>query len=205
MTDAPVLAGLTAGGTAAAWSAAGFTVVEDRIRMGAVTVQLTGAPGGLESWALDPSQADEVDGLPLQGVSPLDDPGRHAHTTTSIDHLVIASPDLDRTTEALGAAGVELRRIRDAGRMEQRFFRAGEVILELIGTPGAHGEGPATFWGLALTAEDLDAAAAVLGDALGPITAAVQRGRHIATLRHEPLGLAVPIAFLTAPPRGDGA
>jgi hypothetical protein len=86
--------------------------------------------------------------------------------------------------------------------MEQRFFRLGEVILELVGTPGAHGEGPATFWGLALTVDDLDAAATHLGERLGPVTDAVQRGRRIATLRHEAVGLHVPIAFLTAaPPR----
>ena len=84
--------------------------------------------------------------------------------------------------------------------MEQRFFRIGEVILELIGKPGAHDDGPATFWGVALTVDDLDAAATLLGDDLGPITDAVQRGRRIATLRHEALGLGVPIAFLTPPP-----
>jgi hypothetical protein len=114
--------------------------------------------------------------------------------------VVVASPDLDRTTEALGAIGLELRRSRDAGRMEQRFFRAGEVILEVVGRPDAHDDGPSAFWGLALTAADLAAAGTLLGDALGPVSEAVQRGRRIATLRHEAVGLHVPIAFLTPPP-----
>jgi predicted enzyme related to lactoylglutathione lyase len=202
---APALVGLSVGGADEAWSAAGFTVVDHRIRMGAVTVQVTGGPGGVESWALDPVDADVVDGLLLTTVTPLDQIADHPNTTTAIDHVVIASPDLDRTTEAFGAVGIELRRTRDAGRMEQRFFRAGEVILEVIGAPGAHGDGPATFWGLALTVADLDATAARLGEHLGPVSDAVQRGRRIATLRHEPLGLAVPIAFMTAPPSRDPA
>jgi hypothetical protein len=201
----PALVGLRVGGDAEAWSAAGFAVVDDRIRMGAVTVQVTGAPGGIDSWVLDPADADVVDGLPLTPVAPLDEAPDHPNTTTSIDHVVVASPDLDRTTESFGAVGLELRRTRDAGRMEQRFFRAGEVILELIGQPGAHGGGPATFWGLALTVADIDGATAVLGEHLGPVTDAVQPGRRIATLRHEPLGLAVPIAFMTPRPPRDPA
>jgi hypothetical protein len=200
----PALVGLRVGGDAAAWSAAGFSVVDDRIRIGTVTVQVTGASGGVETWSLDPAEADVVDGLPLTPAATARATD-HPNTTTSIDHLVIASPDLDRTTEAFAAIGLELRRTRDAGRMEQRFFRAGEVILEVLGQPGARGSGPATFWGLAMTVADLDAAAATLGEHLGPIKDAVQRGRRIATLRHEPLGLAIPIAFMTAPGPRDAA
>ena len=200
----PTLAGLTAGGTSGAWTAAGFTVDGERIRMGTVDVRVTGEAEGIIAWSLT-----EVDDGVIDGVTTFrGTPGRpdvHPNTTTAIDHVVLASPDLDRTTEALGAFGIELRRIRDAGRMEQRFFRLGEVVLELIGQPGARGEGPATVWGLALTAADLAAAAELLGDRLGPVTDAVQRGRRIATLRHEALGLGVPIAFLTAPPPRDPA
>jgi hypothetical protein len=41
----------------------------------------------------------------------------------------------------------------------------------------------------------------VLGDRLGEARDAVQEGRRIATLRRE-AGLAVPLAFMTAPPAG---
>jgi hypothetical protein len=167
--------------------------------MGTVEVRVTGEAEGVTAWALAEVDEGVIDGVTTFRGTP-GRPDVHPNTTTAIDHVVLASPDLDRTTEALGAFGIELRRTRDAGRMEQRFFRLGEVVLELIGQPGAHGEGPATIWGLALTAADLDAAAGLLGDRLGPVTDAVQRGRRIATLRHEAVGLAVPIAFLTAPP-----
>jgi predicted enzyme related to lactoylglutathione lyase len=157
------------------------------------------------AWSLTEVDDGVIDGIPTHGATTAGPPAEHPNTTTSIAHVVVASPDLDRTTEAFGAFGLELRRTRDAGRMEQRFFRAGEVILELIGQPGAHGDGPATIWGLALTVADLDAAAAALGEHLGPITGAVQRGRRIATLRHEAVGLHVPIALLTVPPPRDPA
>jgi hypothetical protein len=84
--------------------------------------------------------------------------------------------------------------------MEQRFFRLGPVILELIGQPGEHRPEPASFWGLALTVDDIDVTAALLGDHLGPVSDAVQPGRRIATLRHDALDIPVPIAFLTPNP-----
>ena len=90
-----------------------------------------------------------------------------------------------------------MRRVRDLGNgTTQTFFRAGEVIIELVGPiPDVDGE---RFWGLAFTVADLDACAALLGDALGAIKDAVQPGRQIATLRHKAVGLTVPIAFMSA-------
>ena len=200
----PALVGLTGGGDAAAWTAAGFTVVDDRIRMGVVDVRLTGGPEGITAWALTDVDDGVVDGIAtFAGTATT--PDDHPNTTTAIDHVVVFTPDLDRTTEALGAFGIELRRTRDAGRREQRFFRAGEVILEVVGTPGEHGPGPAGVWGLALTVTDLDAAAELLGDHLGPPKDAVQPGRRIASLRHEVVGVPVPVAFLTPPPPRDPA
>lgn len=204
MPDAPALAGLTVSGDRSAWTAAGFAVDGTGLRLGSVSVRTAEAPGvtGIVAWSLTGVDDGVVDGLltlEAQSPSPPDRSG-HPNTTTAIDHLVVASPHLDRTTEALGALGIELRRVRDAGRMEQRFFRIGEVILELIGRPGAAGAGPAAFWGLALTVADIDAAAALLGDHLGPVTDAVQPGRRIATLRHEAVGVPVPVAFLSPPP-----
>jgi hypothetical protein len=195
----PALVGLTVGGTAEAWSAAGFTVVDDRIAMGTVDVRLTGRAEGVTAWTLTEVDDGTIDGIATLHGAP-GQPGEHPNTTTSIDHVVVATPDLDRTTEALGAFGIELRRARDAGTREQRFFRTGEVILEVIGVPGVHDPGPAGIWGLALTVADLDAAAARLGEHLGRVKDAVQPGRRIASLRHEALGVPVPVAFLTAPP-----
>lgn len=202
--DGPALVGLSVSGTLDPWATAGFAVENDHLMLGSVRVgtAAAGAHNGILGWSLTGVDDGTIDGLLTVAAEPAEEAADHPNQTVAIDHVVIASPDLDRTTEAVGAFGVELRRIRDAGRIEQRFFRLGPVILELIGQPGDHGAGPATFWGLALTVDDIEATAALLGDGLGPVADAVQPGRRIATLRHEALGIPVPIAFLTpAPPR----
>jgi hypothetical protein len=135
-------------------------------------------------------------------VSP--DPGNVAadrRAPRSIDHVVVATPDVDRTVAAFSAAGSEPRRERRAGTadvpMRQVFFRLGGTIAEVVGPLTAAGEGPATFWGLVLVVDDLDGAARALGDAVGPVRDAVQPGRRIATVRHRVLGLSVATALMS--------
>ena len=108
-----------------------------------------------------------------------------------IDHVVVATPDLDRTIAAVEAGlGLPLLRTRDAGSagapMRQAFFRMGEVVLEVVG--GAEpepGGGPARFYGIAITVEDLDAAVDHAGDRIGQ----AQAGRATWALdRHLPQG-----------------
>ena len=120
----------------------------------------------------------------------------------------MATPDLDRTIAAIETGlGLPLLRTRDADSpgapMRQAFFRMGEVVLEVVG--GAEpdpGGGPARFYGIAITVEDLDAAVERAGDRIGRAKPAVQRGRSIATFRKE-AGLGVPVALMSpAPARG---
>jgi len=132
-----------------------------------------------------------------------------------VDHLVVMSPDPDRTTKALAAHGVEPRRQRHTDQygppFTQTFFRLGRPILELIGPATPAGSEPARFYGVAFTVDDLDATAALLGDRLGRVKEAVQPGRRIATLRRE-AGAGIPLAFMSpgadsldAGTRGDDA
>jgi hypothetical protein len=199
----PALVSLAVSGGAGPWADAGFAVTDGRIALGPVTIRPTAVdePAGIQAWSLTDVEDGVLDGLlTVAAEAAPAGPVAHPNTAVALDHLVVASPDLARTTDALAAFGIELRRIRDAGRMEQRFFRLGPVILEVVGAPDAHGPGAATFWGLAITVADLDAAAALLGPRLGPVTDAVQPGRRIATLRHEAVGVPVPIALMTPPP-----
>jgi hypothetical protein len=83
----------------------------------------------------------------------------------------------------------------------QRFFRLGEVILEVVGPVEPSGDGPAQFWGFAFTVADIDATAAHLGERVGRPKPAVQRGRRIATLRTQP-GVSVPVAFMSGETAG---
>jgi len=151
-----------------------------------------------DATAADASAADATTaGGPGRGEP---DPTAHPNGASALDHLVVVTPDLDRTTAALAALGLDARRTREAGRGRlQRFFRLGEVILEVVGPVEPSGDGPATFWGLAFTVADIDATAAHLGDRAGPPRPAVQPGRRITTLRKGDAtgGVSVPVAFMS--------
>ncbi|RMH78823.1 MAG: hypothetical protein D6683_07110 [Actinomyces sp.] len=213
-----------------AWRAAGFTVGSGpppRVRLGGVEVVLTGSGGrpaderGVTGVGITGIDAD-LDGLPRCDHAPAS-PGpdhagherpdaghavRHPNGVRRLDHIVLVTPDCDRTTAAFVAAGLEVRRVRripagDATR-RQTFFWLGDVIAELVGDDSAHGAGPTRVWGLALTVADIEHTAAVLGDALGPVRPAVQPGRRIATLRTRELGISTAIAVMS-PHRPGGA
>jgi len=196
------------------WTGAGFTVDEDgSCRVGSVRLLLVGRDGGKQivSWTLRdvPASTRSIDGLPtmpsteteLTAPAPV-----HENGVETIDHLVILSPDTDRTVAALEAVGIESRRTRSVDpeqygfEARQTFFRLGEVILELIGPnepmDGADGR-PAGFFGLAYTVRDLDATAALLSEHIGKVKDAVQPGRQITTLRHKNLGMSVATAFMS--------
>jgi hypothetical protein len=117
-----------------AWEAAGFTVVDDTIQVGTVRIRLVGpdAGTGIVGWSLRgvPDGVTTVDGLPTSlSAQPPAQPGEHALGATQVDHVVLMSPDLARTTAAIESIGAEVRRVRDfdiAGTpMRQVFFRLG--------------------------------------------------------------------------------
>jgi len=77
------------------------------------------------------------------------------------------------------------------------FFRLGEVILEVVGSPGATGDGPSSLWGITFAVADLDALVAGAEPGLfGAPRAAVQEGRRIVTVT-KAAGLSVALAFIT--------
>lgn len=83
--------------------------------------------------------------------------------------------------------------------MRQGFHRIGRsgLIVEVVSRPDIP-DGPATFWGLVLNVDDLDAACERIGaDRVSPPKDAVQPGRRIATLSAE-LDLGLPVALMTA-------
>jgi hypothetical protein len=170
--------------------------------IGGVRLVIEGGDQGLCAWSLDGIESGGgIDGLATHRAPYLAPAGpgpdvAQPNGVTAIDHLVVTSPDPDRTTAALRAVGLEPRRTRDAGRLRQTFFRLGPVILELVGPPEPDGDGPARFWGIAFTVTDLDATARHLGERLGRVKDAVQPGRRIASLRRE-AGLSLPVALMS--------
>ena len=199
------------------------------MQLGTVRVQLHGADGprGLLRWDLvaptssttppgagvtKPADDLDLDGLPTAWVpdTPEAAVGNHPNRVGAIDHIVVGTPDIDRTVAALTDRGFRERRRRATGRygepMVQVFFWVGEVILELVGPtdPPVDPGGPAAFFGLALTSFDLESTAATLGDLLGAPHEAVQPGRLIATLRLGQVGGSVPTVIMSPHP-GDPA
>jgi catechol 2,3-dioxygenase-like lactoylglutathione lyase family enzyme len=189
--SAPALVGLDVAGDADAWREAGFAVDADgALRLGHVRIRTGVGDTGISSWTLGDAATVE--------------PAVHPNGAILLDHLVAFTDDPDRTVGTYADLGLEVRRVRELPNGNtQTFFRAGEVIIELVGPIAGDGE---RLWGLSPTVADLEACARVLGDRLGRIKDATQAGRQIATLRHEAVGLTVPIAFMSPEPeRGSPA
>lgn len=196
-----------------AWQAAGFTVDDDgACIVGHVRLRLVGRDGDrkrIQSWSLRglPEGIESIDGLPtITSDDAMPAPVTHANGAELIDHIVIMSPDVDRTIAALNDVGLATLRTRHVDREQygfearQTFFRLGEVVLELIGPNEPQGDGPAAFFGLAYTVHDIDALPALYGEHLGKVKDAVQPGRRITTLRHKDFGMSVATAFMSPEP-----
>lgn len=196
------IAEMRTGDSPDAWRAAGFAVEGDVCSVGNVRIRLAVGGTGLRAWALRglPEGITDFDGVETRGSSaPESEPGIHPNGVTRIDHVVLMSPDVDRTAAALQVVGMEVRRERDAGAFRQLFFRLGPEILELVG-PKEAGPGDASLWGVTFVVDDLDATAEFLGDRVGRVKDAVQPGRRIATLRGRAIGITPAIAFISERP-----
>ncbi len=161
-------------------------------------------PAGITGWALSGGAAHGeltlIDGLPTEFVDAAPPMfAAHAIGASTLDHVVVATPDLERTSRAIAeVTGHELKRVRDLGKIRQGFHRLGRggLIVEIVEHADAE-DGPAAFWGVVLIVDDLDAACAVIGpELIPPPKEAVQPGRRIATVRAE-AGLGVPLALMS--------
>ncbi len=205
----------TIGDPPEAWAAAGFDVAADgTTQVGGVRLRFVGRDGGkrILDWSLCGARPEGVVDGSISGLAttvleePLPSPAAPSHTNGAayIDHVVVIAPDLDSTVRSFEAIGLSSRGERETDTygapMKQVFFRAGEVIIEVIGNPEQAGEGDAGFFGLAITVDDLDVVGELLGDHLGKPKDAVQPGRRIATIRHRDLGMSVATALMSPEP-----
>lgn len=173
-----------------AWRALGFAVEGDACQVGTVRIRLGGDGTGISGWTV-------VDAEPAFPAP------THPNHVTRIDHLVLMSTDLGRTTQHLrDVYGLEVLRERDAGAVRQLFCRLGEVVLEVIG-PHEPGAGDDSFWGITFRVDDIDALAEFMGERIGRVKDAVQPGRQITTLRGEEIGISPAIAFISPKPVQD--
>ncbi len=193
---------LTIGGPVDPWRRLGLVVTDDGlVPLFGPGLRLSGEAGsGIRGWALSglTEAVTTIDGLPTETVAPaIPLLVEHPLGAIGLDHVVVVTDDLERTSVALDAAtGSPLKRVREAGALRQGFHRLGPLIVELVERAGLV-DGPASFWGLVLNVEDLDVAVSHIGpDLIGPAKPAVQPGRSIATVREE-AGLGLPVALMT--------
>jgi hypothetical protein len=170
------------------WAQLGFTVSGGVCEVGGVRLRLAGGAPGIHRVGFDRLALERPDGLPFTsgGEAATGDPP-HPIEAVAVDHVVALTDDLTRTTDALVEAGLPLRRIEPPFA----FLPARTLVIEVV----QRGDAPA-LWGLVVAVADLDAAAARLGDRLGPARDAVQPGRRIATVRPQ-AGLSVALALMT--------
>jgi len=207
---------LRVGGPSGPWQRLGLVVVDGLIPLFGTGIRIVeDDPPGLNGWAIfrsawsdQPDPVDRnmqngrfhVDGLPTELIA-AGDPifVTHPLGAAELDHVVVATDSLERTCAAITeATGASLKRVREVGALRQGFHRMGGLIVEVVERTGLP-VGPASFWGLVLTVNDLDAAVAGLGpDLVGAAKPAVQPGRSIATIR-KAAGLGLPVALLSRP------
>ena len=191
---------LTVGGLPTAWSSLGFSFDDSRCTFGDVAMRVDPSrEPGLVSWTLGGvAVMESPDGLETN----FDDRVVNAASSSSIidvrgiDHVVVMTNDLQRTTEAIArVTGDPLKRVREAGEgIRQGFHRLGSVVVEVVENPRVT---QTYLWGFVLTVANLDDVVAHMGpDVIGSPRDAVQPGRRIATIRSG-VGLGVPVALIT--------
>ena len=196
------LAAIALGGAAGPWRDLGFTVDENGwlpLANGAVTFGTEAAALVVESGAELPG---DVDGVPIRTGAVIDGLD-HANGAFEIDHVVVMTDSLDRTSAAIEAGlGLGQRRIRETPTVRQAFHRFADqggvrgCIIEVVENPRVERPG---VWGLVVNVADLETFAAMAGDLVGRPKPAVQAGRSIATVRREAgLGTAVAVMSTSA-------
>ena len=112
-----------------------------------------------------------------------------------LDHVVVATDDLERTSGASTPPLVAAAAGPGRGRAETRLPPSWAADRR-AGRTRRSGGGPGDLLGLVINVEDLDVAVSALGpELISPAKAAVQPGRSIATFREEAFGL--PVALMT--------
>lgn len=198
------LVALHVGGALTPWQAIGLTFDDFTCTLADVDVVVSGETPGLHGWTIDMGRDEiiEIDGIQttlVSGTLPrpsLSTIGRQK--VIGLDHVVVNTDDIDRTTQAITAAlGLEVRRERQLGNgAVQRFHKLENTIIEVVTGPHITQPG-ASLWGMVASVDDLFELAEELGEnTASPPKKATQPGRYISTVRGS-VDLGVPFALMT--------
>lgn len=147
----------------------------------------------------DVAPAPHVDGVSLvEGA--IAAPAEHPNGAFELDHVVLVTDSLERTSAAVAQVlGLERRRVRETDTVRQAFHRfpgrtgSRGCIIEIVENPRVD---RASLWGVVLNVADMDTALGSGGELVGRAKPAVQPGRRIATVRSS-AGLGVAVALMT--------
>lgn len=198
------LVALHVGGALSPWQAIGLMFDEHTCPLADVDIVVSGETPGLHGWTIDIGRDEiiEIDGIRttlVSGTTPrssISTIGRQK--VIGLDHVVVNTDNMDRTTEAITAAlGLEVRRERQLGNgAVQRFHKLDNTIIEVVTGPHITQPG-ASLWGMVASVDDLFDLAEELGEnTTSPPKKATQPGRYISTVRGS-VGLGVPFALMT--------
>lgn len=229
-TRGPQLTRIQLAGDPHRWADAGFDVgAGGAITVGSTVVVPDGAERGPVRLGFEPTPGtDDLDGIGIVSVpgastdraatSTIIDPATiteappasgssdgHRNCIVSIDHVVIATDDGERTIASFEKAGFPARRTivteRFGTPLLQTFLWAGDVMFEVIGPPEpvpvAATTPEARLFGITFVTSDMDRTVGLLGEMIGEPKPAVQPNRMIATLRTRELGIRTRIAIMT--------
>lgn len=221
----PSLVELGIGDEPSLWTELGFHVDQDRCRLGAVDVVLTGSDGqrGIHSWSwVGANSGIQVGDIPTTVVTDTStdtsaststigdgaDAAEHPNGVIGLFYVVLFGPSWLDGAEAMESLGVSPGEGRPMGSGQPVMLRSladgGGAQIEIIGPPDRDPERNWRLWGMIVEVADLDHTAARLGPALRPIKPAVQPGRRIATLDRS-AGSSVAVAFISSPATEPGA
>jgi hypothetical protein len=191
------LAALRVPGSAQPWADIGFDVVDDAVALANGAIRFGAAVCSL---VVDGVVVDrvELEGIPIEhGEMP--SPVGHANGAVELDHVVVMTDSVDRTSAAVAEVlGLEQRRIRETETVRQGFHRFADVgetrgcIVEVVERPGAG----VALWGVVMIVDDIDAAVERSNGLVGAPRDAVQPGRRIATVSRS-AGLPVAVALMS--------
>lgn len=204
------LVALHVGGALTPWQAIGLTFDAFTCPLADVDIVVSGENPGLHSWTIDVGRDEtiDIDGIRTHLISGTS-PSRTSsligtQRVVGLDHVVVNTDDINRTTVAITAAlGLEVRRERQLGNgVVQRFHKLENTIIEVVSGPHVKEPG-ASLWGMVASVDDLFDLAENLGeDITSPPKKATQPGRYISTVRGS-VGLGVPFALMTPHVRSE--
>jgi len=205
---------IVVGGGPEAWTKIGLRKQSAHFFVSDVAISVHGDDKGLLSCSFSHERVTDgqppihlIDGLPIQlhrVLSPSSLPTSDGASTLEgvefigIDHIVITTDDLGRTSEAIeDVLGVACARTRDAGHsVTQAFHKLDNTILELVAGPQVKHFG-ARWWGFVLPVNDIDSWWSQVGEGVAtPPRDAVQQGRKISTI-HSSVGLGIATAVMS--------